>query len=87
MAIDQAVKVDADKTLMDVFREGLFTRALGYPRSRNPYLAGRLNFSFGAPAGSGSTTRTLSCHCETVIPNEPRLRKHSLPMSAMRLSH
>jgi hypothetical protein len=46
MAIDQAVKVDADKTLMDVFREGLFTRALGYPRSRNPYLAGRLNFKF-----------------------------------------
>lgn len=40
------MKVDADKSLMDVFCEGLFARALGYPTSRNPYISGSLNHEF-----------------------------------------
>jgi hypothetical protein len=35
--------VEADKSVMDIFREGF---ALGYPRSRNPYKTGTMNLQF-----------------------------------------
>jgi hypothetical protein len=40
------VTLEIDKSAMDIFREGMFARALGYPSSRNPYIPGTLNHEF-----------------------------------------
>jgi hypothetical protein len=40
------MKINVEESVMDVFGEGLFARALGYSRSRNPYPEDSLNHKF-----------------------------------------